>query len=438
MIKSNIIIIVIIFVLHIKGMSQEFRVMEDPIIYYTYDRYEKIIYYRDFFTGEIYKTGIDSIYREYFLPDEYTDFKFFNNSHKLALLRYIKNQEPMYELYFFDFVNDILLFKNKVSGGISISPSDENILLVGDEPSYYSIIDDTVMMAESNLFIDCCAEWKNDSSFYFIRENDLYQYSYSTSSIDTLIAHGDNYDRITSIGYNYDKNILAYGYFSNLDYNNQLILMDVLTGNKKVVYDLNRDDNELSGMAIMIKNIKWSPDYDKIAFFLRYYTLPASDIRTYNCEDETWTRYTNWDNNYGVKYNLQWINQDTILYENDSQIYGFDLKGASSIKQSPHPETHEINISNYPNPFNTSTKIEVALPQYVIIDDIFIDIYNINGQRIQQLRGYKRYNNSLIFIWDIQNRHYLSISSGVYLLKIKFVGNGVNNIIKSHKVILIK
>lgn len=424
----------LLFILN-KGITQEFRVIENPINYYTYDKFEKTIYYEDLFTGEIYKTGIDSTFREYFLPDGYTTPFIFNNSHTSAIIKFTYNGNPKYELYFYEFDNDTLLFKSEVTGGILISPSDKNILLRGDEPSYYSIIDDTVVISELDLFIDH-SEWKDDYSFFFISSDQyLYKYNYPTSTIDTLIEFEEPNKEITSVAYNHTENILAYGY--HCDGNNQLILMDVITGNKKVIYDMNDDHEHIQGLAILIKNIKWSFDFNKIAFFLRYYTLSASDIMTYNCEEEKWKRHTDWGN-YGVKYNLQWINQDTILYEYDSQIYGFNLKEEVSIKQAPIPKTYEISVRNYPNPFNASTNIKVKLPPNLLHANIRVDIYNTNGQRVQQLYNYIRENNSLIFTWDSQSNNNLNISSGLYFLKIIIMENGKDKAKKSHKVILIK
>lgn len=418
------------------GLAQEFLIFNDPVIYFTYDRYDKSIFYRDFFSGAIYKTGIDSSYRSFFLPDGYTDFKFFNHYHELALSKFVDKDTSEYELYFFDFLHDSLVFKNHISGGILISPSDKNILILGDEPTYYSVLHDRLKKIEKELFIDCCAKWKNDSSFFFIQNGALYLYNYSTSTIDTIIFHEGNNNRITSIAYNQKNKILAYG-LSNIN-NNQVILRELSSGTEQIVYDKLTDDIELSNFSFDIKDITWSPDSIKIAFFLIYHTISASDIVTYNSEYEKWKRHTGWDNNYGVKYNLTWINQDTILYEYDSQVYAYNLNSAANIETLNYPKLPNIRIFNYPNPFNTKTQIFVKLPITLHNIKTYIEVYNMKGQLIQQLHNFQKINNTLKFTWNSQNVIDKYIASGIYFVNVFITTSNRESLIRTHKVLLIK
>jgi len=418
--------------------AQEFRIMDDPILYYTYDKYDKTIYYRDYFTGEIYKTDINGTYKEYFLPGEFIHFNFFNNNHTLALLKYIENQEPKRELYFFDFDKDTLIFKIAKEPfsalDVTVSPNDENILFNNEELSHYSIIDDTLKIAKSNILPIDNMEWRSDSSFFFLSRN-LYQYNFSDSTIDTLIEHQNEIDAIISMAYNRSYNILAYSYV-NPDGINQVLLKNLSTGTETIAYDEN-DDIE-SGIRY-ISNLKWSPDQNKLVFIIYYWTTPvSSDILVFNYTDDTWKRYTDWSSNYGARDNVMWLNQDTILYDYNFQLFAFDFTKATAIEEEPKsPEIFDLSIINYPNPFNASTNIEITFPQYLINANMHIDVYNTSGQHIQQLNRYQRKDNKVIFYWNSQNSKKY-ISSGVYLLSIFIMENGKKRKLKTHKVILLK
>ena len=74
---------------------------------------------------------------------------------------------------------------------------------------------------------------------------------------------------------------------------------------------------------------------------------------------------------------------------------------------------------NYPNPFNTETSIEFALPRAA---KVRLVIYNTRGQQVRQLihsvlePGYKK------LIWDGKNDTGKDVGAGIYFLRLS-VGN---------------
>jgi len=73
---------------------------------------------------------------------------------------------------------------------------------------------------------------------------------------------------------------------------------------------------------------------------------------------------------------------------------------------------------NYPNPFNTSTKIK-----FTTVDtdkNTNITIYNLNGQKIKTLINKKLYDGKHSVVWDGTNDSGNTVSSGIYFYKMKY------------------
>ena len=93
------------------------------------------------------------------------------------------------------------------------------------------------------------------------------------------------------------------------------------------------------------------------------------------------------------------------------------------------PEEFGI-ISTYPNPFNPITKIE-----YVInYDDyISINVYNILGENIKELKNVYQSSGSYSVTWDGTNFSGIIMPTGVYFIELK--GSNFTDV---HKVLLLK
>lgn len=87
-------------------------------------------------------------------------------------------------------------------------------------------------------------------------------------------------------------------------------------------------------------------------------------------------------------------------------------------------------IGNYPNPFNPQTRISFSLKDQSPVE---ISIYNIKGQKIRTLIDKKLEAGQHNVIWDGKDSNNKSVSSGIYLYRMK---NG--KFTKSKKMILLK
>lgn len=66
---------------------------------------------------------------------------------------------------------------------------------------------------------------------------------------------------------------------------------------------------------------------------------------------------------------------------------------------------------NYPNPFNPSTTIEYYIPQ---TSNVLVSIYNINGQKIDEVVNRRHQSGYYKIKWDATN-----FCSGIYFYQIK-------------------
>ncbi len=95
------------------------------------------------------------------------------------------------------------------------------------------------------------------------------------------------------------------------------------------------------------------------------------------------------------------------------------------------PNYERINLfANYPNPFNSSTRIEYTLPR---AGGVMMRIFNINGRLVRTLvnRIEKRGRHSVI--WNGISDSGIPVSSGIYIYQLQYNGQQQNR-----KLILIK
>ena len=104
-------------------------------------------------------------------------------------------------------------------------------------------------------------------------------------------------------------------------------------------------------------------------------------------------------------------------------IYDHD----KTIQSSPE----QLSLyANYPNPFNSSTRIEYDLPQ---TSRVSIKIFNMQGQLVHTLVNQTKASGHHSAIWDGRSDKGNIVSSGIYIYQIQ-----INNQIKNRKLLLPK
>jgi Secretion system C-terminal sorting domain len=76
----------------------------------------------------------------------------------------------------------------------------------------------------------------------------------------------------------------------------------------------------------------------------------------------------------------------------------------------------QIELTNYPNPFNPSTKINFQLSDISVEQTVEVSIYNLRGQKVRQ---FSIFNNQSSIIWNGTDQVGKPVSSGVYFAKLK-------------------
>ncbi|MCD4818309.1 MAG: FG-GAP-like repeat-containing protein [Candidatus Cloacimonetes bacterium] len=105
---------------------------------------------------------------------------------------------------------------------------------------------------------------------------------------------------------------------------------------------------------------------------------------------------------------LRW-NENDILFNSSEAI----LYNSVSANENSIPLVTKLG-SNYPNPFNPTTKIDFQLAQE---GKVAISIYNIKGQKVRYLidENFKKGHHSII--WNGKDNFGKFVSSGVYMYK---------------------
>ena len=127
---------------------------------------------------------------------------------------------------------------------------------------------------------------------------------------------------------------------------------------------------------------------------------------------------------------------DMVVYDNclitANYYYGISILDLESIT----PVDEEITIypsfkvSNYPNPFNTSTTISFYIPKYIKLK---LSIYNIKGQKIKTIVNSNLNIGKHSFIWNGRDENDKLVSSGIYFYKME-----TENFSEIKKAILLK
>lgn len=98
-------------------------------------------------------------------------------------------------------------------------------------------------------------------------------------------------------------------------------------------------------------------------------------------------------------------------------------------------KSNNLSIKNYPNPFNTSTKIQLTIPQS---QHITIQIFNVLGELITTILNDELLDSGTHhYFWEGKNSYGNSVSTGVYLCRFISDQNNLTQV-KSLKLILLK
>ena len=203
--------------------------------------------------------------------------------------------------------------------------------------------------------------------------------------------------------------------------------------------------NPNSGAGIMIGGASSAPIFTHneimgnfTGFFITENAIPnLGDLSNYCSDDDgenhiyenideaenTWSVYNMSAQNIKAENNI-WDSEEaaiisqTIYDGNNNPAFGIvDFEPIfSQIQTAGNLIEHKIRLSNYPNPFRTSTTISFYLSRKDA-KNANIEIYNIKGQKVKQLKimNYELGINKII--WDGKDETGKAVNSGIYYYK---------------------
>jgi len=115
-------------------------------------------------------------------------------------------------------------------------------------------------------------------------------------------------------------------------------------------------------------------------------------------------------------------------YIDDLQIYDGIVVRAEEPNLSNSQE--RPSVSNYPNPFNPETKIQISLPQKSFVN---LQIYDIKGSLVKTIVSKNYQSGDYTFKWDGTNQSKNNVASGIYILSLN-----LNDFISHRKLLLIR
>jgi hypothetical protein len=95
------------------------------------------------------------------------------------------------------------------------------------------------------------------------------------------------------------------------------------------------------------------------------------------------------------------------------------LANESAVEESTTAIPTTFAVRNYPNPFSTNgtTRIRLGLPQDA---EIQLSVFALSGHEVQELAAGSFCTGSHEVIWDGRNREGSALSSGIYLLRLRY------------------
>ena len=190
-----------------------------------------------------------------------------------------------------------------------------------------------------------------------------------------------------------------------VSYESEVILLDI-TNPASIMFITSiqpHEDSEFTAPAIIDGNDLIIADASWNELFIYDISTPAVPVLV---------------NNYqGCRQIIKMILVEDYLLTGNSRS-GFAVITLDGLLESYKNEIiliNEINLFNYPNPFNPTTTITFSL-NTENTEDTELVIYNIKGQKIRQ---YSILNIQSSIVWDGRDENNQPVSSGIYFYKLK-------------------
>jgi len=165
------------------------------------------------------------------------------------------------------------------------------------------------------------------------------------------------------------------------------------------------------------------------------YVGPVMSYYEYITEDFLRLTDEEWNDQYlQSALRPEWVN--IYLADSSGNSRGNGPSLITSVEEDPTKKIipqSELLISNYPNPFNSTTLIVFTIPYDLTNQNVELKIYDVQGSLVKTLVNENLSAGNYIVKWEGKGDNFNNVSSGVYFYNIK-----VGNQVKSGKMNLLK
>ena len=137
---------------------------------------------------------------------------------------------------------------------------------------------------------------------------------------------------------------------------------------------------------------------------------------------------------YSAAGEILWERRYNGTVNGNDEPFGLTAYDFVAIKYSPSDVSdtpvQQINLNNYPNPFNPSTKISFDLSQASFVT---LKIYDVTGREILIMANEKLSAGDHSYTFDASK-----LNSGVYFYKLETTGDDGNKLLMTRKMMLVK
>jgi len=112
------------------------------------------------------------------------------------------------------------------------------------------------------------------------------------------------------------------------------------------------------------------------------------------------------------------IISDIEILEGEVTIVNFEMNSNVGVDDNIVSDMSGFELTNYPNPVQTSTTISFSLRQLADAEKVELKIYNIKGQLVKQfkIQNYKLKINEVV--WDGKDENGKPVANGLYFCKL--------------------
>ncbi|HOV17230.1 MAG TPA: FlgD immunoglobulin-like domain containing protein [Candidatus Cloacimonadota bacterium] len=110
------------------------------------------------------------------------------------------------------------------------------------------------------------------------------------------------------------------------------------------------------------------------------------------------------------------------IYGNNIDIGCFESPGYTYNCDPVVVPSDKLELNNYPNPFNESTKIKYTLP---MDGEVKLYIYNVRGQFIKKLVSNSQSKGEYQVNWNGDDQNGKKVSAGIYFCRLEILGKAI-------------